>query len=230
MSEQGGYPGSYPGPEQGPGQPQQPQQPPVYPQAPSYPPAQPGYYYGTPPAPGFAPAGGRPGKLTAAAVITWIGAGLVGLMSVLVLIGGLVLPEAELLEYQDEFDQAGLTIDDLKAIIVVMGVVGIVWCGGACISAGLMLKRQNWARVLLAVSSAATILFSLLAITAVIPLVFTGAAIAVLVMIFSSESNAWFRGEQYGGPPMPPYGGQPNYGQQAPPPPYPPAGGPNGPW
>lgn len=224
MSEQGPYPGGYPGASGG--QPPQQPAPPSYPQGPGYPPApqQQPYGYAYPPLPGS----GRPGRLTGAAVITWVGSGLMLLMFVLMVIGGLALSGAEFEErLRDEVGSVGVSIDQIRGWVIGIGVIGTIWCALACVVAGLMLKRQNWARVVLAVSASATILFSLMAITAVFPVLFTAAAIAVLVMIFNGEVNAWFRGEQYGGG-YPPYQPQawPPYGQQPPPPPA----GQHGPW
>lgn len=237
MSEQSPNPGGYPGPEPGPQPPQYPSQPQQqYPPAPSYP-QQPGYppAYGYPPQAGGygAPTGQRPGKLTAAAVLTWVGAGLMLFLFVLVLIGGLVLPQDELDQaLREELDGQPLpfSMDALRQGLVIGGLIGSAWCVAACVFAGMMLKRKNGARIMLAVSAGATILLSVLSITAIVPLLFAGAAVAVLVLIFNGEVNAWFRGEAPGG--MPPYQQQP-YQQPYPPqqqPPQQPPRSPNGPW
>lgn len=222
MSDQGPYPG-YPGQDPG----QQPQQPPQYPQAPP-----PGYQqqpmpygYGYPPPRN---PDQRPGKLTAAAVITWIGAGLMGFMFVLLLIGGLLVPQGELDEaLREQLDGRELpfSVDALRQGLIITGLIGTAWCAAACVFAGMMLKKQNGARIMLAISAGATILLSITGITAVVPLLFTGAAIAVLVLIFNREVNAWFRGDS-------PTAGMPPYQQPYPPqqPPQQPPSGSGGPW
>lgn len=231
MSDQGPYPGQNPG--QHPGQPQYPQAPPPgYPQQPAP------YGYGYPPGQSPVPApGARPGRLTTAAVITWISAGLMLFLFVLLLIGGLAVPQGELDKaLRDELDGQELpfSMDALRQGLIITGLIGTAWCAAACVFAGMMLQRQNAARILLAVSAGATILLSIVAITAIVPLLFAGAAVAVLVLLFNSEVNAWFRGEAPAGP-MPPYGQPyppqqpPQYPTQQPPGQQPPSGS-GGPW
>lgn len=196
MSDQSQEPGNPPGPNHG-------SMPPVYPGYPAYPP------YGYPPAPGLVPGPGRPGKVTAAAVITWVGAGLALLVSLFMALRGGAIPDDALRDFPQRFPDIELDINKIRTLIVVTGLVMLLWSASACVLAGLVLRRHNWARVVLAVSASMTILFSLLAITAVVPLLITGSAIAVLVLLFSREANAWFRGEQwYGGAPYPPAWGQ----------------------
>ncbi|HET7684514.1 MAG TPA: hypothetical protein VFK34_12690 [Marmoricola sp.] len=183
--------------------------------------------YGQPPAPygvaGYGPVRDpdeRPGRLLAAAIITWIFAGLTLLFAVVMLIGGLAGNDTLFDRAIEEAGGAeGVTGADIRAGIVVIGLVLGFWSLAAIVLAFLVLRRQNWARITLAVSAAMTALFSLLGITSGVSVLTLAAAVVVLILLFGRDSSDWFsgRGHAAGGMPgyPPPYPQQPAY----PPPP-----------
>jgi hypothetical protein len=56
------------------------------------------------------------------------------------------------------------------------------------------LRRHLWARILLAISAAATAALSLLTVVAILPVVTLLPAVTVLVLLFTRASNAWYAG------------------------------------
>lgn len=245
-SQPGPYPSAGPGGGQYPGQPPS-YPPPAYGQQSGYPPPP----YGQPPSPYGPPPGlvrqpgERPGRLLAAAVITWVFAGLTLLGAVAMLVMGIVGND-DLFDQVVEQSGGGGTVgrDELRAGIVVVGLVIGFWSLAAIVLAFLVLRRQNWARITLAVSAAVTALVSLISITSGVSFVTLGASIVVLVLLFGRDANDWFArqtspygapyGGQYGGQYGGPYGGahgpsSPTYGSPYAQPP-PPPGGAQQPW
>lgn len=214
MSEQSGAPE----------EPQQPQGPSPYgvppdghghyPPPPYGQPAPPPYgqaSYGMPgfPMPGFGPPprdpDARPGTVLAAGLITLVMSGLsLLLLGVLTLL--LVAARSAFLEGFN--DSAGLTTGDpdtLFAVILVVMLVFIVWCVAAIVLAILVLRRKNWARICLVVSSALTVALSLITITGGVSVLPLGCAVAVIVCLFTGGAGDWFHHEHpYSQPKVPP--------------------------
>ncbi len=158
--------------------------------------------YGQVPAYG-APAGDpdkRPGTVTAAAVVTIILSSIAMLFFLVVTIGIFVARDSVEREINDELaNQQGMgdiSAGDLTAVILVVMLVFLFWCLSAIVLAVLTLKRRNWARVVLVVSSAVTGVFSLIGITSGISALTLIASVAVIVLLFTGGANAWFSRRQ----------------------------------
>jgi hypothetical protein len=166
----------------------------------------------------------RPGRVLAAAIITWIFSGLsliaFGVLFIALVVGGDALVDEMIAQSN------GMLTDNeaqtAKAAMVVISVIFLIWCAAAIVLAWFTLQGRNWARVTLAVSAAFTVVFSLISISSVISVLTLGAAIAVLALLFTGDANAWFRRDRtagyYGGypggyPAGPSYGQQGQYGQ-----------------
>eukprot|EP01031_Cornospumella_fuschlensis_P019094 gene19094-23392_t len=93
----------------------------------------------------------------------------------------------------------GLIVGDmvyLTAVVLVVMLAFVFWCISAIVLGVLTLRRRNWARIMLVVSSAVTALFSLLGITSGISALTLIAAIAVIVLLFTGGANQWFAKRQ----------------------------------
>ena len=200
--------GRYP-PFGGPGQPPghsgygQPPAQPLFGQPPGFgqpppsgygPPLQPGYgqppYYPGQPPDGLLPES-RPSGVTAAAIITLIGSAIAAL-------GGGILGLIFLLA-REEFEDAvsgsftDFTADEQSFIatfygwyFLVCAVVALV----ALVLAILLLRDQHRVRVPLVVMSGVTILLGIVGIP--LGLLWVGAAIAVIILLFAGSAGAWF--------------------------------------
>jgi hypothetical protein len=185
------------------GQPAQPPaygQPPPYGQQPAY--GQPGYGYAGP------TSDKRPGSVTGAAVITMIFSGLSLLLYAFILIA-LIVAKDEVLDaitQEPDFEDLGISPDSAFGAIVAFVAVFLVWCLIAFVLAVLVLRRSNAARITLVVSSAMTVVFSLLSITSFVSAIPLLAGIAVIVLLFVGGANDWFKGKnQQAIPGMTPY-------------------------
>jgi hypothetical protein len=172
----------------------QPTQPPAYGQQtpyggqPAY--GQPGQAYG-----GTA-TDKRPGSVTGAAVITLIFSGLSLLLYAFILIALIVAKDevVDAITQEPDFEDLGISPDSAFGAIVAFVAVFLVWCVIACVLAVLVLRRSNAARITLVVSSAMTVVFSLLGITSLVSAITLLAGIAVIVMLFVGGANEWFKG------------------------------------
>ena len=244
----GAQPGPQPGPQSGPQPAQQPaQQPGQAPdgqpeqwRTPSLPPwqqqphrsDQPGQQPSGPPAwqqygppPSYHPAGSfepRPGAVTAAAVLTWVFAGLTTMVFSLLVLSLLVQQDAivEGLQRDRSIADLGLTRTQLVGSMWVLAAVGIFWSLSAITLAVLAFRRVNAARVLLAVSAAVSGLVGILAVP--VGWVHALAAFATVVLLLVGPSHRWFLRRPptgaYGGPFPGQHGGQ-HGGQYGAPPP-----------
>lgn len=217
---QGGYPppppqyGQQPpyGQQPGGGQPQQPQygQPGPY----GYPQQYGQQYYGAPQRP--VDPNQRPTTVTIAVWITWALSALSILGFVMI---GFVLGVARdeflrQLEEDPNFQQLDVQTDQVVGALWVMGAVALFWGIAAMVLAWFAYRRANWARITLVVSSAMTVLFSLVAFP--VGLLHTVGAAAVVALLFMGGANEWYSGQPrnqgYPGP-FQPYGQQPGQGQ-----------------
>ena len=137
----------------------------------------------------------RPGTVTAAGVITMVLAGLSTLLYGLGLVALLVARDEVLDEIENSqgFEDAGISAD--SAFGVVAGVMGVfaLWSLIALILGVLVLRRSNGARITLVVSSAMTILLSLLAIGSGVSAVTLIGGIAVIILLFTGGASDWFK-------------------------------------
>ena len=192
------YPGpAYPGPS---GQPPQYGQP-QYGQ-PQY--GQPGYgqpQYGQP---GYGGHGGRPivpqkrpGGVTAAGVITIVMASVAGLAGALVALAYLIDKEgfANQIDDSDAFTGVGVDAADVATFLFVVFLVVLVLAVFAILAAIRMLKGSSGMRLALVVLSAITILIGILTIP--VGLLWSAAAIAVIIMCFTGGASAWFDSRSY---------------------------------
>ncbi|SFJ24957.1 hypothetical protein [Nocardioides psychrotolerans] len=142
----------------------------------------------------------RPGTVTAAGIVAIV-------MSTISLLLFLVVTAAIFVARDDVEDtindelanQQGMgdiSAGDLTAVVLAVMVVFVVWSVSAIVLGILTLKRRNWARIMLVVSSAVTALFSLIGITSGVSALTLIAAVAVIVLLFTGGANQWFAKRQ----------------------------------
>ncbi|MEO6472013.1 MAG: hypothetical protein ABIO14_09430 [Aeromicrobium sp.] len=176
---------------------------PSYPTAPATPPGQQPYPTGQPPIQGqhppfqpYTPAadGKRPSAVTAAAWITII-------LSILSVIGAFTMLALtqDMIDYvrdhPKEFDiqASDLPADsDLKAAGMAVALILSVFAGIAILSAFAVLKRQAWARVILAILSGVAAIVAIPFTFGIVGLPWLAGAITVIVLLFTKTSSVWF--------------------------------------
>lgn len=134
----------------------------------------------------------RPVTVTIAAVLTWVFAGLTTAAYVVVLVVLLIAKNRflELVAKNQQFRDANISNNQLIAALWVISAVLIFWCLAAMVLALLAFRRQNWARIVLVVSAAISILLGLVAFPFdVLHLIAAGAVIALL---FTGGANRWY--------------------------------------
>ncbi|MFD4325026.1 hypothetical protein ACFWQC_10355 [Nocardioides sp. NPDC058538] len=145
----------------------------------------------------------RPGAVTAAAVLTWIGSGLTALMMLASAVTATANPDLilEQVRKQAESDpnmreMAELyTTDIIVASVWVMAVLVALVCVAAAVFAAFAIRRHSWARVALMISAGVSALSLLLFALAFPPaVVLFGAAVATFSFLLRPEVAAWFRG------------------------------------
>ncbi len=182
------------------------QQPGLYgaPGSPYFPPSgpQPGSY-GAPPR-------SRPGTVTAAAVLTFLGS-LLGLgLGLLLLVALAADPEAiqDAVRKDPSFETLGWDVDQVIAVLWFFGAVLVGWSIIGLLLGVFVMRRQTWARWTLLVSALMTALLSLMAIlsfVSAIPLIMGAVTVGLLL---SRSARAWFSDPSdtppYQGPSGPP--------------------------
>ena len=155
----------------------------------------------------------RPGTVTAAAVMAIVFSGLSFLLYGILTIVTLAVREDMVEAIEDELtaEQRDLfSGNDLATLVTVVFVALTVWSLIAVVLGIFAMRRSKVARILLVISSAMTIVFSLLAISSVISGLTLIAGIVVIVLLFTGGANDWYarRGQQqypqpqqYGEPP-----------------------------
>lgn len=175
----------------------------------------------SPPAPqpaptptGYAPTE-RPGAVAVASLVTW---GLTSMvLFVFVVVVAMLMGGQQALLDQIAQDPVAATLDmgtgDLLALLWVVSALIIFWCLCAAALAVLVLKRQNWARVLLTISCVMTIVVSAaVGVTgmnlpaALVCMVYVVGSGLTIVLLYTRRSSAWFSGAGWSGP-QPPYDG-----------------------
>ena len=134
----------------------------------------------------------RPGTVLAAAIVTMVLSGLVGLVMLVFVFFMVVARDA----FMEGFtDSADLGSTDVYTPVLIGFSVVAVWCVVAFVLGILVLRRKNWARITLVVSSGVSAALSLLAITSGVSLLTLGGAIAVIVCLFTGGAGHWFHRE-----------------------------------
>ncbi|MEI7054873.1 hypothetical protein WBG06_03570 [Nocardioides sp. CCNWLW239] len=144
----------------------------------------------------------RPGAMTAAAVLTWIGSGFTALMMLASAVTATANPELilEQLRKQAESDPAMREMASLYTTDVIVAsawfgaVLVALVCVAAAVFAAFAFRRQPWARVALMISAGVSAL-SLLVFALAFPpaVVLFGAAVATFSFLLRPEVAAWFR-------------------------------------
>ncbi|WP_181309762.1 hypothetical protein [Nocardioides campestrisoli] len=139
----------------------------------------------------------RPGAVVAAAVVTWVSAGIALLFSalgILITVGDpdLVLEEAR--RQQPELLDQGVTEAMLVSSTYVVGGVAVLWSLAAVVAAVLLVRRVAWSRTLLIVLAVATALVGfMMALSTPLMLLPTISAGAVVLMLQRPDVRAWLR-------------------------------------
>ncbi|NGN95735.1 hypothetical protein G5C66_23730 [Nocardioides sp. KC13] len=149
----------------------------------------------------------RPGAVTAAAVLTWIGSGLTALMMFASAVTATANPELILDQVRKQAENdptmreaASLyTTDVIVASVWIMAVLVALVCVAAGVFAVFALRRHSWARVALMIAAGISALSLLLFALAFPPAVILfGAAVATFSFLLRPEVAAWFRGRSAG--------------------------------
>lgn len=139
----------------------------------------------------------RPGTVTAAAIITLVFSGLTAVLFGLALIALMVARQDVTDAIDDELaKQPGMediVADDVTTIILVVVAIMLIWTLISCLLAVLVMRRSNVARILLVISSAFSLLGSLISIGSGLSAVSLLASGAVIVLLFVGGANEWFR-------------------------------------
>ncbi|WP_193608565.1 hypothetical protein [Nocardioides lijunqiniae] len=135
--------------------------------------------------------GRRPGTVTAAAVLTWVGS-TIALLSLGFL---LVAVLAGVDEYYEGFEESasGWTRDQISTFTVIFAGIGIVWALVAIVLAFFVMRGAAWARIVLTISAAVAIPLCLLTALAILPVLNLIMCIAAIVLLYVGRGNAWFR-------------------------------------
>jgi hypothetical protein len=152
----------------------------------------------------------RPASVTAAVVVTWVLTGLTVVALGASMMGAL-LDKSTLYDEVRAVDpdgRLGSTPNDVLAAVLVVLVVGILWCLAAAGVAVAAARGADWARIVLVVSAILTALLSLLGMVGAFPLpiVHLAASVAVAVLLLRAPANRWFGRRSGSGPPWPPPG------------------------
>lgn len=170
---------------------------PPYP-GPQPPAEQPGAPQWNAPSAGQPVASRRPGGVTAASVITII-------LSALTVLSGIAFAVASgpLADYvrdnpdvlegvseadrQEVLDVMGGALIGLGVFVMIVGAIGILL-------GILVLKPRPWARILLTIAAALTVVVGLIASFNLVGIPWLGGSIAVIVLLFAGKANDWFAG------------------------------------
>ncbi len=135
----------------------------------------------------------RPGVVTAAAVVTWIFAGmaLVGSGWILIAVNADRAAFEREIARENDLDRLGITADALARTFTIAGAVLALLSVGAVILALAVFRGSNPARVTLLVLSMATCVICLMLSFAVLPLAWLIAALAVAVLLSLGRTKWW---------------------------------------
>ncbi|MGH3444528.1 MAG: hypothetical protein ACRDPB_04060, partial [Nocardioidaceae bacterium] len=153
--------------------------------------------------------GSRPGSVTAAAVLTWVFAGVTALAYVAVVM--VIMLDREqlisILQRNPSYARLDIAADDLIAALWVVSALAILWCLLAIVLAFLSVRGLRWSRAALVISSAVAIPISLFAFP--VGLVNVAAAAATIKLLVTRSASDWFdwhagKPTQAPDPPRPP--------------------------
>ncbi len=140
----------------------------------------------------------RPRSVVWAAVLTWVGSSVVGLVSALAVMVLAASPDqvmADVMAQQPELADAGLDQDTLVTGVIVLGVLALIWCLVAVVLGVFAFRGAPLARLgLLASATMASVLMFTSAAAGAIylaPLVMAGVATVVLLM--RPDARQWYR-------------------------------------
>ncbi len=138
----------------------------------------------------------RPVTVTAGAVITIVLSGLTFLVAAVFGLSFLANRDqaVDRLEQQlrERNQAADITGSDLATIATVFLGIVVVWALVAIVLAVFTLRRRQWSRITLVVSSVVSAVFCLVGILAIIPVVPLAGAVATIVLLFTGGANQWF--------------------------------------
>ncbi len=145
----------------------------------------------------------RPGAVTAAAVITFVLAGLALLGSLIAGVSVLAARDGikeELLKdptFRDTFDPG-----DIDTVVTFVGLGAFFFALLALVGivlAALVMRGRGWARIALIVLSVPTAVLGLIGFGAAFPLLWTLGAVAVIVLLSLGQVRQWFAMRGYEG-------------------------------
>ncbi len=163
--------------------------------APQPPPPAPNPYGYYPPAPRAQvpwPPSERPGQVRLACILTWVFSAVTSLAFLGLLTGFAVDSDAMLEQMRDAPGWDSAYEDFAVAGAVVVSVIFLVWCLGAAVLAVFAWRRQQWAWILLLVSTGLAALIGLIGIPA--SLVHLAALATTFGALLSKQSRDWFSG------------------------------------
>jgi hypothetical protein len=139
----------------------------------------------------------RPSGVTVACVLTWMATGLttLGLVATGVLLA--VQPDAlldEVHRQNPELRSEGVSDDLLVGVTFAMIAAMVLWCVSAAVLAVLVLRRSEWARIVLVVSASTAAALSLIgtAIGAFLLALTLVASVATLALLLRPDVRVWF--------------------------------------
>jgi hypothetical protein len=145
----------------------------------------------------------RPGAVTAAAIITFVLAGLALLASAIT--GVTVLAARDDIKNQlinDPGFGSTFSRQDLDTVVTFIGLGAFLFALLALVGivlAALVLRGRGWARVALIVLSVPTAIAGLIGFAAALPLLWTAGAVAVIVLLSLGPVRQWFAMRGYEG-------------------------------
>lgn len=148
-----------------------------------------------PPPPPGAPSQ-RPGRVTAA-VITTIVASAIAFAGLGVSLIFILTSRADFVAQIDEQLAGNAAYEDFSSDTMATIAIGflavlVVWCVVAIVLAVATMRGSNGARIALIVSASLSALVSLLGALVIVPLLLTVASVAVIVLLATGPSSAWF--------------------------------------
>lgn len=156
-----------------------------------------------------APATPRPRQVTTACAIAWATSAVVALMMVGTLFamqsGPVVRDLRDRLGNNPALVRSGMTFEDLVVLVRVAVVVVLLWALAAIVLAVLAYRRQNWARIALAISAVVAAVLGLVSSVSFLGFfLVSAAAVASAVLLFNRESSRWYAGAHDRQPGRPP--------------------------
>jgi hypothetical protein len=127
-----------------------------------------------------------PGTVQAAVIVTWICCGLTAFLTLFYLAAAAFIGSF-MLDYFERSDRADLVLAAAGA-----AAASVALCALSSWFAWQVWRRREWARIALAVCSGLALVLSVITFGPHTVLVAPG-SVAVLVLLFLSQSNDWFR-------------------------------------